>query len=33
MLALTVPVAVIAGMCVFGIGFGIVQNATLALMM
>jgi MFS family permease len=33
MLALTFAVAVIAGMCVFGIGFGIVQNATLALMM
>ena len=33
MLALTLPVAVMAGMCVFGIGFGIVQNATLALMM
>jgi MFS family permease len=33
MLALTLPVAVIAGMCVFGTGFGIVQNATLALMM
>jgi MFS family permease len=33
MLALTTPVVVIAGMCVFGAGFGIVQNATLALMM
>jgi MFS family permease len=33
MLALTSPVVVIAGMCVFGAGFGIVQNATLALMM
>ena len=33
MLALALPVAVIAGMCVFGTGFGIVQNATLALMM
>lgn len=27
------PAAVIAGMCLFGAGFGIVQNATLALMM
>ena len=26
------PVAVIAGMCLFGIGFGIAQNATFALM-
>ncbi|WP_222853565.1 MFS transporter [Fodinicola acaciae] len=26
------PVAVIAGMCVFGIGFGVAQNVTLALM-
>jgi MFS family permease len=33
MLALTSPVMVIAGMCVFGAGFGIVQNATLAIMM
>jgi MFS family permease len=33
MLALTLPVAVMAGMSVFGIGFGMVQNATLALMM
>ena len=27
------PVAVIAGMCLFGIGFGIAQNATFALML
>jgi MFS family permease len=33
MIWLTSPAAVIAGMCLFGLGFGIVQNATLALMM
>src|SRR5215471_12194257 len=32
MLWLASPAAVIAGMCLFGIGFGIVQNATFALM-
>jgi MFS family permease len=32
MLWLTSPVAVIAAMCLFGVGFGILQNATLALM-
>jgi MFS family permease len=32
MLAVTSPVVLIAGMSVFGAGFGIVQNATLALM-
>jgi MFS family permease len=32
MLWLTSPAAVIAAMCLFGIGFGILQNATLALM-
>ena len=29
---LTSPAAVIAGMCLFGAGFGIIQNATLVLM-
>jgi predicted MFS family arabinose efflux permease len=28
----TVPAAVIAGMCLFGTGFGILQNATFTLM-
>jgi len=32
MLWLASPLAVIAGMCLFGIGFGIAQNATFALM-
>jgi MFS family permease len=32
MIWLSSPAAVIAGMCLFGIGFGIIQNATLALM-
>jgi predicted MFS family arabinose efflux permease len=32
MIWLASPVAVIAGMCLFGIGFGICQNATFALM-
>jgi MFS family permease len=32
MIWLAAPVAVIAGMCLFGIGFGIAQNATFALM-
>jgi predicted MFS family arabinose efflux permease len=32
MLWLTSPAAVIAAMCLFGTGFGIIQNATLALM-
>jgi MFS family permease len=32
MIWLTSPAAVIAGMCLFGTGFGIIQNATLALM-
>lgn len=32
MIWLTSPAAVIAGMCLFGAGFGIVQNSTLALM-
>ena len=32
MIWLTSPAAVIAGMCLFGIGFGICQNATFALM-
>jgi MFS family permease len=32
MIWLASPAAVIAGMCLFGIGFGIVQNATFALM-
>ncbi|MBO0776446.1 MAG: MFS transporter, partial [Actinobacteria bacterium] len=32
MVWLTVPAAVIAGMCLFGTGFGISQNATFALM-
>ena len=32
MLWLASPAAVIAGMCLFGIGFGIGQNATFALM-
>jgi predicted MFS family arabinose efflux permease len=33
MIWLISPAAVVAGMCLFGPGFGIVQNATLALMM
>jgi MFS family permease len=33
MIGLDSSVAVIAGMCLFGAGFGIIQNATLALMM
>ena len=32
MIWLTSPAAVIAGMCLFGTGFGIIQNATFALM-
>ena len=32
MIWLASPAAVIAGMCLFGIGFGICQNATFALM-
>jgi hypothetical protein len=32
MIWLTSPAAVIAGMCLFGTGFGISQNATFALM-
>jgi MFS family permease len=32
MIWLASPVAVVAGMCLFGIGFGIAQNATFALM-
>ena len=32
MIWLASPAAVIAGMCLFGIGFGISQNATFALM-
>jgi MFS family permease len=32
MIWLTAPAAVIAGMCLFGVGFGICQNATFALM-
>jgi len=32
MIWLAFPAAVIAGMCLFGAGFGIIQNATLALM-
>ncbi len=32
MLWLTSPAAVIAGMCLFGMGFGIIQNATFVLM-
>jgi MFS family permease len=32
MIWLATPATVIAGMCLFGAGFGIVQNATLALM-
>jgi predicted MFS family arabinose efflux permease len=32
MIWLASPTAVIAGMCLFGIGFGICQNATFALM-
>ncbi len=32
MIWLAAPAAVIAGMCLFGAGFGIIQNATLALM-
>ena len=32
MIWLASPAAVVAGMCLFGIGFGICQNATFALM-
>lgn len=32
MVWLSTPAAVITGMCLFGTGFGILQNATLALM-